>query len=37
MENHRLFGGQLQVKGVEFNYSAGNPMIKNRFIELFAI
>ena len=37
IENHRLFGGQLQVKGEEFNYSAGNPMIKNRSIELFAI
>ncbi len=29
IENHRLFGGQLQVKGEGFNYSAGNTLKKN--------
>ena len=32
IENHRLFGGQLQVKGEEFNYSAGNALKKNRLL-----
>jgi hypothetical protein len=36
IENHRLFGGQPQVKGEVFNYSAGNALKKKPFNELSA-